>query len=266
MTWWCAATGAPWSWAWRAYPGVWLFVIAIVAGLWRWGRLGGATAARRRYFAAGAALLWASLDWPLGALGGYLAAAHASQFLMLAICAPPFLILGLRDAFDTRVAPGSRADRFLRVLAHPALAFFGYNLILLVTHFPDVVDALMATQAGSFGLDVTWLASGVFLWWPVCSPVRYHRLTPPLQMLYLFIQTIPATLPSAFLVFADYPLFRLYELSPRVHSALTPMYDHQVAGLMMKIVGDPIVWIGIAVVFFQWAGAERRADLAASRP
>ena len=132
-----------------------------------------------------------------------------------------------------------------------------------MTHFPDVVDALMATQSGSFLLDVTWLFSGVLLWWPVTAPIRYQRLRPPVQMLYLFIQTIPATLPSAFLVFADYPLFKLYEISPRVHSSLTPMYDHQVAGLMMKIVGDPIIWIGIAVVFFRWAGAERRADLKA---
>jgi hypothetical protein len=30
MTWWCAATGAPWTWGWQAFPGVWLFVALIV--------------------------------------------------------------------------------------------------------------------------------------------------------------------------------------------------------------------------------------------
>ncbi len=266
MTWWCAATGTPWTWAWRAYPGVWLFMLLVALGAWRWGQLGRAPAARQRYFLLGAALLWIALDWPLGALGGYLAAAHAGQYLLLALSAPAFLLLGLRDALDTRVTANGAADRVLRFLAHPAPAFLGYNLILLVTHFPDVVDALMASQAGSFVLDMAWLAGGLFLWWPVCAPIRYQRLKAPLQMGYLFVQTIPATLPSAFLVFADYPLFRLYELSPRVDGALTPMYDHQIAGLLMKIVGDPIVWVGIAVIFFRWAGAERRADLASSRP
>lgn len=266
MTWWCAATGTPWTWAWRAYPGVWLFILLVALGAWRWGRLGRAPAARQRYFLLGTALLWIALDWPLGTLGGYLAAAHAGQYLLLALSAPAFLLLGLRDALDTRVTVDGAADRVLRFLAHPAPAFLGYNLILLVTHFPDVVDALMASQAGSFVLDMTWLAGGLFLWWPVCAPTRHQRLKAPLQMGYLFVQTIPATLPSAFLVFADYPLFRLYELSPRVDVALTPMYDHQVAGLLMKIVGDPIVWVGIAVIFFRWAGAERRADLASSRP
>ena len=265
MTWWCAATGTPWTWAWRAYPGVWVFLLLVVIGAWRFGRLGGAAPAQRGYFVAGGALLWIALDWPLGTLGGYLAAAHAGQYLLLALSAPAFLLLGLRDALEARVPAGSRADRILRFLAHPAPGFIGYNLILLSTHFPDVVDGLMASQAGSFGLDMAWLASGFFLWWPVCAPIRYQRLSAPLQMVYLFVQTVPATLPSAFLVFADYPLFRLYELSPRVHPSLNPMYDNQVAGLLMKVVGDPIVWVGIAVIFFRWAGAERRADLASSR-
>ena len=34
MQWWCAAQGVPWTWRWQAYPGVWLFVLALV-GLFR---------------------------------------------------------------------------------------------------------------------------------------------------------------------------------------------------------------------------------------
>ena len=29
MQWWCSAQGVAWSWEWRAYPGVWLFVLCI---------------------------------------------------------------------------------------------------------------------------------------------------------------------------------------------------------------------------------------------
>ena len=35
MTWWCAASSEPWSWAWRAYPGVWLFIALLAT----WGVL-----------------------------------------------------------------------------------------------------------------------------------------------------------------------------------------------------------------------------------
>jgi cytochrome c oxidase assembly factor CtaG len=206
------------------------------------------------------ATIWLALDWPLGALAGYLTSAHTGQLILLSLVAAPLLLLGLAPRLATL------ADRrWIRIAAHPLTAFAGYNLILMVTHIPAVIDGLMPFQWGSFLIDLAWLVMGGFLWWPVIAPAPIRRLTPPLQMLYLFIQTIPAIFPAAFLTFADYPLYRLYELAPRVTPTLTPWYDHQLAGLLMKVVGDPLVWVGIAIIFFRWANAERRADLARSR-
>jgi putative membrane protein len=261
MTWWCSATGAPWSAAWTPYPGVWLFIAALALGF-QWATRRKSGPGEALWFGLGLVLLWIALDWPLGKLGGYLASAHTGQFLLIAISAPPFLLLGLRSRLAELVASSSPTGRLLGVAARPLPAFVGYNAIMLVTHLPQVVDALMVSQLGSFAIDLLWLLSGLWLWWPVLAPAPARRLSPPLQMAYLFIQTIPATFPAAFLVFANHPLYRLYELAPRVTEALTPQYDHQVAGLLMKIVGDPIVWIGIAVIFFRWANAERRADRA----
>ncbi len=256
MTWWCSATGIPWTGEWQAYPGVWLFVLSLLGAYWRWGRVSRSDRGRADwYFGLGLAMVWLALDWPLGALGGYLASAHTGQFLILAIAAPPFLLLGLRP----RLAAGKRRA-WLSAAARPLPAFVGYNLVVLVTHIPGVVDALMPAQWGSFSIDVWWLIGGGLLWWPVTAPPNYRRLSPPLQMGYLFIQTIPAILPAAFLVFSRYPGYRLYELAPRVTPALPAGYDHQLAGLLMKVVGDPLVWVGIAIIFFRWANAERRAD------
>ncbi|MFN0181800.1 MAG: cytochrome c oxidase assembly protein [Gemmatimonadales bacterium] len=258
MTWWCAATGLPWSWAWRAYPGVWLFLGLIAFGYWRAGRGAGERGADG-YFAIGLGLLWVALDWPLGALGGYLASAHTGQFLLLALAAPPFLLLAIRPRLEQTE---SRWGAGLRLLAHPLPAFIGYNLMMLTTHIPKLVDALMVSQLGSLAIDLAWIAGGLMLWWPAVAPPRYRRLSAPLTMGYLFVQTVPGIFPAAALVFGTFPLYRLYELAPRVSAVLTPAYDHQIAGLLMKIVGDPIVWIGIAVIFFRWANAERRADTA----
>ena len=260
MTWWCSATGIPWTGAWRPYPGVWLVVLALAMSYWRWGRVEpGARGRADWYIGAGVATIWLALDWPLGALAGYLVSAHTGQFILLTLVAAPLLLLGVRPRLT-----GS-SHRVLRFAAHPLPAFAGYNLTLLVTHIPAVVDALMPTQIGSFLIDLAWLAAGVILWWPVTAPANYRRLTPPLQMGYLFIQTIPGIFPAAFLTFSSYPLYQLYELAPRVTAAITPGYDHQLAGLLMKVVGDPLVWVGIAIIFFRWANAERRADLARSR-
>lgn len=262
MTWWCAATDLPWAWTWRAYPGVWLFLGLVVIGLARVTRPApGQTRRGTWYWAVGVGILWVALDWPLGALGGYLASAHAGQFILIALAAPPLILLGIRDGLGSLPAHRWPA-RVLSWAARPVGAFVGYNLVVILTHVPSIVDGMMASQLGSFGLDLLWLGAGLWLWWPVTAPEPYRRLTPPLQIVYLFVQTLPATFPASFLVFADYPLYRLYELAPRVTALLTPQYDHQVAGLLMKIVGDPVVWIGIAIIFFRWANRERRADLA----
>jgi putative membrane protein len=212
----------------------------------------------------GAVLIWAALDWPIGTLGGgYLASIHSVQFVLLALVAPPFVLLGLRPALTARLT--NAAGGWPRRFAHPVAGFAIYNVILLTTHVPAIVDAMMATQWGSFGVDMAWIGGGMALWWPVIAPQALIRISPPLQMGYLFAQTVPATLPAAFLTFADYPLYRLYEFAPRVHPMLTPANDHQTAGLVMKVIGDPVIWIGLTVVFFRWANAERRKDLQPGR-
>src|SRR5690242_14931503 len=99
MQWWCAALGETWTWNWRAYPGVWLFVLAFVL-LRRWllGTGSWSLAPRREKvaFVSGVIILWASLDWPLGPIAaGYLASAHSLQFLLITMIAAPLLLLGV---------------------------------------------------------------------------------------------------------------------------------------------------------------------------
>jgi putative membrane protein len=263
MTWWCSASSAPWAWVWRPYPGVWLFLLGLVALYWRFGRARSETGGRPAIpFLVGIAILWLALDWPVGALGGYSAAAHAAQFILLALSAPPFLLVGLRPRLAELVRTRSAARTILPVLAHPLTGLAGFNLILFASHVPGAVDELMRSQLGSFAIDLGWIVSGVLLWFPAFGPAETMRVSSPLLMGYLFLQTIPSTVPAAFLVFSEFPLFKLYELAPRVADLLTPTYDHQVAGLLMKTVGDPVIWIGMAVVFFRWANAERAADRA----
>jgi cytochrome c oxidase assembly factor CtaG len=258
VTWWCSASTAPWSWDWRPYPGVWLFVGLVALLGWRLG-------VRRQSvipFAGGLLLLWVALDWPVGPLGGYSAAFHAVQFILLALGAPPLLLVGLAPILSRWAEQAVGGRRWLRHLAHPATGLIGFNLPLFLTHIPGVVDRLMTSQGGSFVIDMVWIASGAMLWWPVVAPSTLARISGPLQMGYLFIQTIPSTVPAAFLVFSDFPLFRLYELAPRVFPGFSAANDHQVAGLLMKTVGDPVIWIGMAAAFFRWANRERAADLA----
>jgi putative membrane protein len=265
VNWWCSATGQAWTWAWRPYIGVWILLVilggtyirvrsrALAAGVtWPGGRVVA--------FVGGLLLLWAALDWPIGPLGaGYLVTVHTFQYMLLGLLAPPLLLVACPPDAWLRFADAPRSGSFLRTAAHPLLALAVFNVVLLGSHVPGVVDALMPSQLGSFVFDMTWLAAGLALWWPVVAPPGLSRMSEPVKMGYLFGATINPTDPAAFLTFADYPIYGLYELAPRV-MGIGAQVDLQAAGLLMKVGGDPIFLIAIAVVFFRWSAAERRAD------
>ncbi|MCC5953456.1 MAG: cytochrome c oxidase assembly protein [Acidimicrobiia bacterium] len=261
MQWWCTASSEPWSWAWTPYPGIWLSV-AVVAGLyvrtWRRHRPGRPlTAAERRmpwWFASGVGLLWLVTDWPIGALGaGYLASMHMLQFMVYTLIAAPLVMIGIPSWF----LDGARAKRWwpsFATLSKPVVAGITFNVVLLSTHSPFVVDLARANQLGSFAMDVVWLAAGMILWLPLLNPA--HELRHPslaVQALYLFLASgVFPMLPGAFLVFADFPMYATFELSPPV-GGLDPAVDQQIAGLIMKVGNIPILWPVLGVLFFRWA-------------
>ncbi len=266
MQWWCAAQGVTWTWRWQAYPGIWLFIAAMV---------GMFVAMRRRYpdpgdarrwslqawsYGAGVLALWIALDWPVGALGaGYLASVHMVQFLLIALVAPPLLLLGL-PAGAYRALEAGRLAGPLRVLSNPLLTLAGFTAIVGLTHWPPLVDTLMPLQLGNMALDLVWLMAGVMFWWPVVAPVpRRTGLGYPVKIGYLILSTILNTGTFAYLTFSELPLFATYELAPPI-PGLTTREDQTVAGLLMKMGGAAVFWTAITVLFARWyVTSEREA-------
>lgn len=261
MQWWCAATGQPWSWGWQWYPGVHLLLLAFAGGWWWLGCAQGWSARPWGWFATAWLALLATLDWPLGKLGaGYLASVHTVQFLLLTLLVGPALIKCIPADGWRRLAPtGSRRARFLRFMAHVIPGLLVYNVLVAITHFPSIVDAAMATQLGSFAIDVAWFTAGMVLWWPLLAPPPFHRLGTFGMIGYLFGATVVPTIPAMMMVFSDWPMYALYELAPRAFPRFTANQDIQLAGLVMKLFGDIPLWIAAAVIFFRGTAAPRAA-------
>lgn len=267
VQWWCSARGVSWEWKWQPYPGVWLFV-AVLAGIYWWlARRGGEPEEGResramhsgRAVAAvlGIVSLWLTLDWPVGTMGaGYLAGVHAIQFVMLAMVVPPLLLLGIRPAALERLAAHRGWLGFVRLVTTPLLAMVLFTAAMVITHVPRVVDRLMASQPGSFVLDMAWLLSGLVFWWPLMVRVpRRARFVPPLRMVYLFFGTLAHVFIAMWLLLSPFPVYATYELAPPFpFPGLDPLIDQQVAGGVMLLVGSPLVLVAISIIFFRWLG------------
>lgn len=259
MQWWCSAVGLDWTWTWRAYPGVWLFMLAIVAAS-RW--LAGPDAWRaasggdRTSFVAGVILLWAVLDWPMGPIAaGYLVSVHALQFLVETMIAAPLILYALRRPFGRRVT-GRLVPAPARVLLHPLMAAIVFNVVVAATHVPSVVDALMPTGGGAFIIDSAWFFGGVVFWWPVIMPApAYERFGAPMKILYLLVGTLFHTVIGMVMLSASLPLYGIYELAPPI-LAIPPRADQQLAGGIMEIGVFLAIVVGSAILFFRWADAD----------
>lgn len=268
MTWWCSATGAPWTWSWQAFPGVWLFlglsVGAYVLALRRLQphRLAGddrpVQAGEIALFGLGVFALWIGLDWPVGLLAaGYLLSARTAQYILFVLVAPPLLLLGTPRWLLRRLLRGRLAFRAARALTRPLLPLVTYNVVLVGVHLPPVVDLAGGSQLTSFGLDMLVIASGLVFWWPALG--RLPELKPlgyPGRIGYLLLSVFVPTVPAVFFTYARFPIYALYELAPRV-GGISAVADQRVAGLMMKTVGGVILFTVMSVMFFRWHRSER---------
>lgn len=262
MQWWCSATGLPWSWQWQWYPGVHLALLALAAGWWWLGQRQRWTRRPWGWFATAWLALLVALDWPVGKLGaGYLASVHTLQFLLLTLLIGPSLLRSIPAEGWLALAPeGSRRHRALCQMARALPGLLCYNLLVITTHFPAVVDTAMQSQLGSFAIDLGWLLAGMILWWPLVAPPRFERLGTFGKMGYLFAATIVPTIPAMMMVFSDWPMYALYELAPRVDVRFSANDDITLAGLVMKIFGDIPLWIALAVVFFRGTARQAAAE------
>jgi cytochrome c oxidase assembly factor CtaG len=263
MQWWCSAQGEPWTWAWQAYPGVWAFIALTAVG---YVRLVRATRGPGPHtgmgvhvacFAIGLGALWIALDWPIGALGaGYLASVHMIQFLVLGMIVPPLLLFSLPSQAFHRLPP--RLMAVVRPVTRPFVAFVTFNLLVIATHTPVVVDGLMSSQLGSFLIDLAWLLGGLVFWWPVIvGTPGGSQLRELAKVGYLGLQLIAMKPIFVYLTFSTYPQYATYELAARV-SGISARADQQIAGLLMEVVGMIIILIAVGAVFVRWNASEQR--------
>lgn len=259
------------TWAWHPHFDVWLLVATLAGGYWyALRRLGprhvpaGQTTATRTQvasYALGVFTVWLSADWPVHDLAErFLYSMHMTQHMLMTLVAPPLLLLGTPGWLARLVlSPGWLYRVALRV-TRPVPALLVFNGLIVITHWPAFVDFTLRAEIFHFLAHAAIFTSALVMWAPVLAPLpEIRRLSPPGQMLYLFLQSIVPTVPASFMVFTDKPIYRFYETVPRLWG-LSATEDQRIGGLLMKIAGGFLLWAVIGVIFFRWHAQEEASD------
>lgn len=209
-------------------------------------------------FLLGTLTLFIALVSPLDALGDdYLLSAHMVQHLLLALAAPPLLLLGT-PRWLLRPAVSFQLGRSIgRLVTHPLFAFMSFNIIFALWHVPRYYEAALQDQTIHIIEHITFFGAATLTWWPVFSPLdELPALPQGGQVLYLFFQSLPASILGAVITFADTPLYPTYASAPRVWADLSVMSDQQLGGLLMWIPGGLVFFVVLTIIFFRWFNDE----------
>ena len=257
---------------WHVHPDVWVLILAIVAGYVllvrkvgpRYASPGAPAVSRRNLvcFALGIATIWLAADWPIHDIAEeQMYSVHMVQHLLLSMVATPLLLLGTPGWMARWILrPPSLAFRIVRRLARFLPALVVFNVVLVLTHWPALVNESLESHVVHFAVHVLIFGASLIVWLPVLSPLpEIPRLAAPTRAAYLFLQSIVPTVPASFITFGAKPLYKFYEHVPHLWGAST-LEDQQVAGLIMKIGAGMLLWMLIAVVFFRWAAEEDRQN------
>lgn len=253
--------------AYHAHPDVW-FVVGSIAAAYVFAlvRLGPrlaptgtsvVTRLQASCFAAGLLALLVGSGWPIHDLAeGYLFSVHMVQHATFSIIAAPLFLLGTPTWLARFLLSPSWLLASVRFLARLLPATILFNVVVVVTHVPAVVDASVHSEVFHFVVHTVVFGSALIVWMPLLSPLpEVPRFQPLLQMLFLFLQSVVPTVPASFLTFGERPLYRFYETVPRVWE-ISALDDMRLAGLIMKIGVGTALWVIIAIVFFRWYNAE----------
>lgn len=214
-------------------------------------------AGRAAAFFGGVFVILLALQSPLHALSEvYLLSAHMVQHMLLVLVAVPLLLLGSPAWLLRPLLRPAPVARVWRVLVQPVVAFTLYSGIFALSHLPLFYDLALRVHDLHVLQHLLYLSTAVLLWWPILSPLpEFPRSSPGAQLLYVFLQTIPAFGVGAIITFSRTVLYPTYAQAPRLFG-LSPLADQELGGLIMWVGGAFYHLFVLTLIFFQWASRE----------
>ena len=214
-------------------------------------------------FAAAQLTLFLALNGPMDELSdSYLFSAHMVQHLLLTELWAPLLLLALPGWLQGELLGLGPPGRWLERLTRPLPAFVLFNVVFTAWHLPQLYDWMVADERVHIVAHLLFMATSVLLWWPMIesAPGR-SRVSAPVKMLYLALVGVAMMPVAGFISMATVVIYPCYVAAPRVFG-LSALADQQLGGLIMWVPGSVAFWAALTAVYFRWAMAKEREELA----
>lgn len=204
-------------------------------------------------FSAGVFTIWLGAGTPVHDIGeNYLLSVHMFEHSMFSLIAAPLLLAGIPSWLWQIPLRWRGVLPAARVLVQPLVVVFVVNMTFIILHIPSVLDFSVQHESAHFAWHSVLMAVSFLMWWPVLSDVpELPRSSYPVQMAYLFFQSLIPTVIASFITFAPDPVYSFYVNTPRLWG-ISPVQDQQLGGGIMKTMGALIIWWFIGLAFFRW--------------
>lgn len=206
-------------------------------------------------------LLLSASSWPIHQIGEeYLYSMHMLQHMMLSYLMPPLVLLATPEWLLRLLIGNGRLYRAVRFLARPVIAGVAFNIIVMVTHIPGVVNASTTSGPLHYAVHLLVVLSALLMWMPVIGPFRELHMGYGGKMIYLFLMSVVPTVPAAWLTFAEGAVYEHYGNQPVRVWGLSAAHDQQLAGAIMKLAGGLFLWSIVIFMFFRRFSQARRDE------
>lgn len=276
---------------WSPYYALSLLAIVILYFLvtvkWRH-KFEGSTELKRKeavFFLIGIVLLYILKGSPVDLLGHILFTVHMVQMAFLLLIVAPIFILGIPNWIWAKLFSVKIIDKIFRFFTKPLIALLMFGLSFSAYHYPMILDEVKLSLIGHALFTTVVFMSAIFYWWPVVNTLEGQPKVHGLKKIgYVILSAILITPACTLIIFASTPVYATYVdgdawlqamalcvpadmlaglsglgiSGPEMFSSMTPLYDQQLGGILMKVSQEVIYVFVLGKIFYAWASDERK--------
>jgi putative membrane protein len=188
-------------------------------------------------FYAGLIINYLAVGSPLDQFGeDYLFSVHMVQHLIIVYVTPPLMLWGLPWWLVDAALARPWVKRLARPFLHPAVCCMSFVLVFALWHLPELYESALRSRPIHILEHATIFFTALQMWWVFMGPSKvFPPCNYPVRILCAFVLTAAHMPILGLLTFSDDPLYRTYELAPRIIPSLDAKQDQVLGGAIMEM-------------------------------